>query len=469
MTTPEMLVSTAPRLLALQPGATVTRGAPASLTPRVQRFVDDLGAPSVRRAGGAAVITIDGPLMSDPNWLFEGLPALAHAAVARTFDAVAADKTVATAVVELQCPGWGSHGSSDTLDALARLRAAKRTIAWVHDAAYSGGVWLACGCEEICATPTANLGHIGAIIYAVDASEAMARAGLKPVVVCDPERKGGGYPGVPYSAETTAALKRIVEQHAAEFFAAVASARGLTPEAVRAMNAAAFSAKDALAAGLVDRIETTEQFLTRVAALPARVTPSAAAPPVAANARKDTSMEYKDITLADLKAQRPDLVTGIAAEAGAAAEAKAEQDAAAALTAPATFTQLKALYGDDTAGIVKAQEGALTLAAARDAHVSALRARLAETEKKAGDLAARAADLEKRLGMKPGTDPVADGARAKSDNGSVGGKHPFLAACEALVAEKKAADLGAAMTIMARKEPGLHRDFIATAQRPAAR
>lgn len=442
---------------------------PEGLAPPLQRFVDHFGGISVTRVGSAAVLRVDGPLMNDPGWMWEGFGAITYTQIASSIDAQAAERGVAVICLDLHSPGGGVAGFADVQAAIRRAKAAgKRLVAYVHDLAASMAYWLAALCDEIVSSPLGQAGSVGVIAMVYDTSEAFAKAGVKPRPIASSPDKGAAFPGVPVTPEWEAMIQKTVDELYGLMVADVARGRRMTPEAVRGLRAGIFSAAEAYRLGLVDRLETPDAFTARVGATPLAPTPTTTHGTTTTTATsgggKDRTMEeLKDISLADLRAHRPDLVAAIEKEALARDE-QARRDAAAA---PATFAQLRALYGDNTAGLVAAQERGLTLDAARAAVAEDLRARLAASEARAAELVAKNADLEKRLGVKPGAEPVGDGAKPAGDP-APGAKHPFLAACEQLVAEKKAADLGAAMIAMARKDPAAHRSFIAAGHRANA-
>ena len=164
-------------------------------------------------------------------------------------------------------------------------------------------------------------------------------------------------------------------------------------------------------------------------------------------------MDLKSLTLADLRAQRSDLVGEIEAaarEAGIADErARADQ--------PATFAQLKKRFGDDPSFVMECQEKGLSVVAATAAHAARLKADLAAAK---SELAA----LQKK-GVKEGAEPVSTPPKGDGPVGPAA-KHPFLAKCEAYAQEHRVA-LHAAVIAMARIDPAAHRDYIAAGQTAA--
>lgn len=416
--------------------------------------------PMVSRVGGSAILRIDGPLMNEVGWLYESMECLTHGAVSAALKAAAADASVHTVCLDLQCPGWGVEGSSDTIAALMAVKAAgKRLIAYIHDMAASGGMWMAALCDEVSVSPSGWAGSIGSIILTYDSSEAYAKMGVTPVVVASTPEKAMGYPGVAISDEWKARMQRVIDLHQADFVAAVVAGRGVDAQSVINLKAAMLAGPDAVAAKLADQIETPDAWLRRVGELQPKSQARGAAAPsqragIGARHNGSTRMDFDNLTVADLRANCGQLVREI--EQAAVDRERAEVARTAAL--PAGYPDLKANFGGDAAFIVECQENAYTLAQAHTAYAAKLRADLAAAQKVAGEAANKLADMEKTRGA----DPIDTGAVGVK-GGAVGGaanKHPFVARCEAIAAEKKIT-LGMAQIEARKQDPAGYQAYMA--------
>lgn len=367
-------------------------------------------APDVRRIGpadaGVAVIRVDGPLVGDPQWWYEGRMALTHSAVAAAVLAAANDPTVAKIALELNCPGWNSGESDLTIDAITKAASMKPVVARAHGIALSGGMWMASLCSEVSAARESMIGSIGAMVVLYDDSARFKREGIEANVFAFPSvDKAAGVPGVPLTDAAKQNVQAIVDANGRRFIAAVAQGRRISEEAVLSLNAAILTAESAKSAGLIDVIETQEAWESRVSAAPrAGGRPAAPRTPSGPAARaKETPVDLSTLKIEDLRAQNPGLVK----EIEDAATAAVRDQAAAAASSPATFAQLKAIHGDDTAAIVASQEAAHTAVQATAARDVAVAARLKSLSEENASLKAK---LDKGSNGS-GVDPVTNAAR----------------------------------------------------------
>jgi signal peptide peptidase SppA len=151
---------------------------------------------------------------------------------------------------------------------VAELARQKPTTAIVNTLAASGGYWLAAGAREIVAAPSSHAGAVGIIMVHDDISKLQEKLGITSTVLSAGQHKGEGSPYQPLSAADRAALRRRLDVFYDLFTRAVAVGRHTTPDAVRNGygQGRTLVARDALAAGLVDRIETPRAALVRIAA-----------------------------------------------------------------------------------------------------------------------------------------------------------------------------------------------------------
>jgi ClpP class serine protease len=99
----------------------------------------------------------------------------------------------------------------------------------------------------------------------VDMSRALANDGLAVTHIYAGEHKVDGTPYAPLPAEVRARFQDEIDAIYAEFVRVVADHRGRTPEAIIATQAAIFRGPAAVEAGLVDRVETADQLIQRLA------------------------------------------------------------------------------------------------------------------------------------------------------------------------------------------------------------
>lgn len=207
--------------------------------------------------GGTAIIPIEGTLVGKGKWIgqdsgetsYEGIQAL----VAR------AARSPAVRSVVLEVDSFGGEGSSyalATAEAIARLSAAKPTLAILTEFAMSAGYLMASAARQIVMPETGAAGSIGVISMHIDMSKRLADQGYKVTLITAGAHKADGHPVLPLQEEERALLQGRVDQAYALFTSAVGAYRGtrLTAEAARATEARVYSGEAAVAAGLVDGI-----------------------------------------------------------------------------------------------------------------------------------------------------------------------------------------------------------------------
>jgi ClpP class serine protease len=230
------------------------RAGPLAIDPSalgLEFLICDLTAPPFEIvAPGVAAVTIAGPLTYGAG------PFNTYRRILDGARAALADESVHAVVLRLNTPGgdvWGSFEAARALRAAADT-AGKRLIAYVESQACSAGYALAAVAHEVIATDTAVVGSIGVIAAVREESAALERAGIRFSVITSGARKADGHPAIPATDEALAALQKGVDAMAAVFFRHVATFRGGFDPA--ALEAATFVGAEALALGLVDRLQS---------------------------------------------------------------------------------------------------------------------------------------------------------------------------------------------------------------------
>lgn len=283
-----------------------------ALEPRAFGELFDVEEPcNPQMQGAIAVVPIRGPLMHHESWWFDSYDAI------RARVGLALRSSPSAIVLSLDTPGGLVSGAFETaVEIAAMCRAASVPLhAYVDGTAASAGYALAAVCETVTMPRTAIVGSVGVIASMVDMSEALAKDGVKVRLITSGARKADGDPTQPMTDEAIAAAQSQVDAMAAVFFEHVATHRGMSVDAVRAMQAAVYTGADAIEAGLADQIGTLEQLVASLAAGQA---------PMRAQ-KEATTMEEK------ITAAREALQAIIDDEAADEATKKRAQDALAAM------------------------------------------------------------------------------------------------------------------------------------------
>lgn len=189
-------------------------------------------------------------------------------AFGRAFDEAMANSNVATIIADVDSPG----GTIDGVPELAaKIRAArgqgKRLIAVSNALMASAAYWIGSAFDEVVAAPSSFTGSIGVYTVHYDLSAAYAQAGIAPTIVSSGRFKTEGNELEPLSEDARARLQAVSDQAYELFVRDVAMQRGVTPAAVREGfgEGRVLLAKEAVAAGLADRVASLDDTIARFA------------------------------------------------------------------------------------------------------------------------------------------------------------------------------------------------------------
>lgn len=381
----------------------------------------------------------------------------------------AAERTRRDVVVAINSPGGDVAGMADLVAAMRAARAtveakaggAGRLVALVNDEACSAGYWLASQATEVWATRLAEVGCIGVYAVLYDESQAFAAQGVQPVLVANDGAglKGAGLPGLPISDDLVAQVRRSCNAATAQFVADVAAGRRKATEAIAPLaTGAVWTAAEALAMGLVDRV--TAGGLAEAVAELSQVGAGQAASRAGRAAAKHTARrrsEYmtdenkKAVTLEDLQGMPggPELIQQIKDSVAAEAAAKAAEEAAAKAEGEqakaATVAELRAAFPNQPEFVLAALEKgeSLLAAKARMGEMAGLKleAMAKQVEELKGKLAA--------AGAAGGTAPVRTAGSVKPEPTGQGGTvaERYETAVQRLMAEHKCGRAAAAFKL----------------------
>ena len=155
-------------------------------------------------------------------------PGLSLASVARTLDRAFSIRNAPAVALAINSPG-GSPAQSHLIFRRIRELAAekgRRVIAFVEDAAASGGYMIACAGDEIVADPHSIVGSIGVVGSSFGFDKAIAKLGIERRVYTSGERKAMLDPFLPEKPDDVERLKELQREIHEDFIALVKSRRG---------------------------------------------------------------------------------------------------------------------------------------------------------------------------------------------------------------------------------------------------
>jgi serine protease SohB len=183
---------------------------------------------------------------------------LTIAGIARTLDRVFAVRNAAAIALVINSPG-GSPAQSHLIFRRIRDLAqekGRRVIAFVEDAAASGGYMIACAADEIIADPNSIVGSIGVVGGSFGFDKLIAKIGVERRLYTSGEHKAMLDPFLPEDPTDVARLKGLQREIHEDFIALVKSRRDgrLNGAETDLYSGEYWTGKRALALGLVDAI-----------------------------------------------------------------------------------------------------------------------------------------------------------------------------------------------------------------------
>ncbi len=186
-------------------------------------------------------------------------------AVGRAIDKAAADETIKAIVLHVDSPGGSVYGTRELAAKVSAAKSIKPVIAQVDSLAASAAYWVATQATELVVTPGGEVGSIGVLAMHEDISGALEAKGVRPTIVSAGKYKAEFSPFGPLGEDARAHLQERVDAAHRDFVRAVAQGRGTKPSTVEADygQGRTLQAREALAAGMVDRIATFDETLAR--------------------------------------------------------------------------------------------------------------------------------------------------------------------------------------------------------------
>jgi signal peptide peptidase SppA len=226
----------------------------ARIDPRTERSL-------ARKQGAVAVVPVFGVITARPSvYEYYGLT-ISTQTIGRRVREALTDADVKAVVLDVDSPGGVISGVGELASELRGMRGDKPIIAHADYLVASAAYWIAAQADEIIATPSALVGSVGVYSMHVDQSGWLEQLGIKVTLVAEPAEKVEGNPFAPLSEAAEAHMRAIVAQGLTAFRADVAEGRGIAASSVADEWARVYTAKDAKAMGMVDKIRTLSETL----------------------------------------------------------------------------------------------------------------------------------------------------------------------------------------------------------------
>jgi protease-4 len=176
--------------------------------------------------------------------------------VVEALDRIRKDASNRGVILAVDSPGGSAGGGEALYAALNRVRqGGKPVVAVLRGTAASAGYMAALGSDRIFAREGTVTGSIGVLLQSFDASDLLARVGVRPEILASGPLKAQPNPFQPLSPEGRESMMRVITDLHDQFVAKVAAGRGLDEAAVRAVaDGRVLTGRQALERKLVDAI-----------------------------------------------------------------------------------------------------------------------------------------------------------------------------------------------------------------------
>lgn len=256
------------------------------------------------QGGGVAVVPIRGVIAHRADAMDESSGGTSTERISAMLRQVMADSSIGTVILDVDSPGGTVPGVQELAGEIFEMkgRGTKRIVAVANSLMASAAYWLASQADEIVSIPSGTIGSIGVFSAHSDISKALEKEGVKVTLISAGKYKVEGNPFEPLSEEGLAVRQASVDAAYALFVKDVARGRGVSVSDVRNGfgEGRALPAKDAKAAGLIDRIASMEDVLSK--AVGRKASGMRAMVPVAGDDVK-ASFHAEDETLAETEAR----------------------------------------------------------------------------------------------------------------------------------------------------------------------
>jgi signal peptide peptidase SppA len=214
---------------------------------------------------GVAIIPVYGVISHRMDLMSQMSGGTSVQGLQRAFRSALADPEIGAIIFDVDSPGGSVEGIFEFAEEIFAARGQKHMVSVANSTMASAAYLLGSQADEVVASPSSLVGSIGVIGQHVDVSAQDEMLGEKVTLITAGEGKGNANAHVPLSDEARAELQSMADDYYALFVKAVAAGRGVKASQVTSeWKAQVFTARKAKTAGLVNRIETLDQTISRM-------------------------------------------------------------------------------------------------------------------------------------------------------------------------------------------------------------
>ncbi len=240
-----------------------------NLTDTTENFTDNLGRGSYFELPGGGdyltLIKVCGEISeTDSTNSYFSSEEYDHSKTLQLIDALEYDDSNVGILLYMDTPGGSVYASDELYQKLMqyKLYTGRPIYCYYASQSCSGGVYVSMAADEICANRNTMTGSIGVIMRFFDMTGLYDKLGIREVNIASGRNKAMGSAGQTLTDEQREILQSYVDESYIQFVDIVAGGRDLDPDKVREFaDGRILSASDALEVGMIDRIDTYENYL----------------------------------------------------------------------------------------------------------------------------------------------------------------------------------------------------------------
>jgi signal peptide peptidase SppA len=255
---------------------------------------------------GVAILPVTGPLFRYANIFTSISGATSYELIAKDFRIALDNPQIKAIILDIDSPGGEVNGVSELSSMIYEARGTKPIIAYASGDAASGAYWIASAADEIVVSETSALGSIGVVgMYRADDENNKT---IEIVSSQSPHKRLDVS-----SDEGRTRLQARIDSMADVFINAIARHRNIDPQTILSDYGGGdvMIGQNAVLAGLADRIGSLDHLLQELSQTKAPQIEGLLA------SQPQSTKEKTPMTLDELKANHPELVTQIQTDARA--------------------------------------------------------------------------------------------------------------------------------------------------------
>ena len=220
-----------------------------------------------RRRSNIAVLSLAGTITQRSTVLSRIFGGTSTEEFRQALHAALVDRSVNHVVIDIDSPGGSVYGVDELAAEIYEARATKKVHAIANSLMASAAYWIGSSANDVSCTPSGEVGSIGVYGMHTDYSKFDAEAGIKTTLISAGRYKTEGNEFAPLSTDARSAMQRRVDSYYSMMVKAIARNRGISQTAVRDRfgEGRVLGARDALAVEMIDRIESLDEMLGRLA------------------------------------------------------------------------------------------------------------------------------------------------------------------------------------------------------------